>query len=172
MTLNLWQPGMIMTEERLNDAAMIGAALFLANRSTTQAITTGAESAANAVSWTDIELDALGGWSAANPTRWTAPRDGWYKLEGSVGFNGSTAGEIRDAIWFVNGALISMGRARTIASTAISGDPLTIEARAIPRLLAEGDYVELIAAQDSGSSLNTATGSLRPFISITYAGAP
>ncbi|WP_234342333.1 hypothetical protein, partial [Streptomyces leeuwenhoekii] len=167
------RPGMIMTEERLNDAAMIGAVVFLANRGTSQNIPSGSDSAANALAWDEVTMDLLGGWSAATPTRWTCPKAGWWKFEGAIGFNASAGGNTRECVWYVNGGGISMGRSRTFGNTMASV-PITVEARTLSRQLAVGDYVELVPAHNSVSPnpdpLTTATGTYRPYMSITYAG--
>jgi hypothetical protein len=65
-----------------------------------------------------------------------------------------------------------MGRSHPINMSGIVSGALTVDARSIPRLMAVGDYVELIAGQNSGQALDTATGSYRPYISITYSGPP
>lgn len=169
MPYTIWRPGMLMTEERLNDATMIGAAVFLANRSTSQTIPSGSDTAAQAVQWDTVDLDVLGGWSAAQPTRWTAPRTGWWQLAGGVGFDGSTGGNTRECLWYVTGGAIAMGRARSFGNT-MAGVPITVEARTMPRLLQAGQYVELVPAHNAGATLTTATGTYRPYIAITYAG--
>lgn len=171
MTFQLWKSGMKATTARLNDGDMIGAVVFMAQRTTAQAIPTGTEAAANAVVWDQIDRDILTGWSSGSATRWTCPTTGIWVLAGSVGFNSSTGGTTRDACWFVNGALLTAGRARTFASGSISAVALTIEARTLPLLLTAGDYVQLVPAHNVGSNLDTASGSLRPYMSVTYGGA-
>lgn len=172
MPFAIWQPGQDLTEEALNLADMIGAVVFFTTRDTNQAVTTGGVDVANAVSWETVHLDLLTGWDAGEPTRWTVPQDGWWNLAGGVGFSGSSAGTVRDCAWFVNGSLVAWGRSRPHASTALSSDFLTAEARQLPVQLSAGDYIELVPSQDTGGNLNTATGSARPFMSVTYAGPP
>ncbi|WP_432159263.1 hypothetical protein [Streptomyces sp. bgisy153] len=171
MSLTIFQPGQIMTAGRANGAALIGATVFRARQATTaQSITSGADTASNAIQWQDIDHDLLGGWSAGQPTRWTAPQGGWWELSGAVSFASSAGGQIRECVWYVSGAIISAGRGRPMPNTALSASALTVEARTIPVDLAAGDYVELIAAQNSGASLTTFTGSYSPYIEVTYAG--
>ncbi|MEU9654186.1 hypothetical protein AB0E00_35560 [Streptomyces sp. NPDC048110] len=164
-----WLGGMRTTADRLYETDLIGRVVFLANRSTNQSISSGIDSTSNAIQWDAIDLDVLGGWEVGQPTRWTAPRAGWWTFQGAVGFNSSTGGTSRECSWWVNGGLISMGRAHPI-NNAISSGALTVDARSVPRLMAVGDYVELVASQNSGSALDTATGSYRPYISITFSG--
>ena len=161
--------GMKLTGTRLNDAAMIGATVFLANRSTAQSIPNGGDAAANACIWDDVNLDLLGGWVSGSPTRWSVPRTGWWQLAGAVAFDASAGGTTRECVWYVNGGAIGMGRARTFGNT-MSAVPVTVEARTLPQLLTAGQYVELVPAQNSGGALNLATGSYRSYIAITYAG--
>jgi hypothetical protein len=169
MPFSFWRPGMVMTEERLNDASMVGAVVFLANRGTSQSIPSGSDTAAQAIQWDTVDMDILGGWSAAQPTRWTAPRSGWWLLAGAVGFDRSTGGNTRECVWYVGGGAISMGRARTFGGT-MADVPVTVEARTVPRLLTAGQYVELVPAHNAGAALTTATGSYRPYMAITYVG--
>ncbi|MFD5050883.1 hypothetical protein ACFWMH_10630 [Streptomyces tendae] len=166
-----WLGGMRMTTDRLYETDLIGRVVFLANRNASQTISSGGDTGSNALQWDAVDLDLLGGWNAGQPTRWTAPRAGWWTFQGAVAFNNSSAGTIRECCWYVNGGLISMGRSRPIVSSSIANTALTVDARAVPRLMAVGDYVELIPAQNSGAAVDTATGSLRPYISITYSGS-
>ncbi|MFD5217458.1 hypothetical protein ACFWMH_07295 [Streptomyces tendae] len=168
-----WLGGMRMTADRLYETDLIGRTVFLANRGANQTITSGSDTASNALQWDEVTLDVLGGWNAGQPSRWTCPRAGWWTFQGAVGFNASTSGTVRECCWYVNGGLISMGRSRPIV-TVPSNSTLTVDARAVPRLMAVGDYVQLIAAHNSSSptTIDTATGSYRPYISITYSGPP
>ncbi|WP_411132735.1 hypothetical protein [Streptomyces sp. 030-HV] len=164
-----WLGGMRATADRMYDTDLIGRVVFLANRATNQSISSGADNVANALQWDEVNYDLLGVFNPAQPTRWTCPRAGWWTFQGAVGFNAAAGGTTRECCWYVNGGLISMGRARPISGT-IAGNPLTVDARSVPRLMAVGDYVQLVPAQDSGSALLTATGSFRSYISITYSG--
>ncbi|WP_171110641.1 MULTISPECIES: hypothetical protein [unclassified Streptomyces] len=169
-----WQPGMEITEERANSSALVGRTVFMATRDTSQSIPSGSDSVANALVWEGIGLDLLGGWSAGQPSRWTAPMSGWYVLEGAVSFNGAAGGTVREGVWYLNGALQAYGRARTYTTTAIAASPLTVEARTMPILLSAGNYIQLVPAHNFANPdpapLNTATGSFRPYMSVIYAG--
>lgn len=162
--------GQRLTAGTLNALLMIGADVFRAYLTASQIITSGTETAANACQWDQIDRDILGAWSSSNKTRWTCPAAGWWKLSGSTSFNGSTGGSQRDALWFVNGANITAGRARTFAETSISAVPLSVEARTLTVQLALGEYVELIPVHNIGSNIGTATGTLAPYMAVTYAG--
>lgn len=157
--------GQKVTAGALNSALLVGAVVFRAYRNTTaQTITNGTESTANALSWDSIGIDDLAGWSAGTPTRWTVPMTGWYTLAGSVAFSGDSTGSTRDALWFVNGAIVTADRARSAPSAASH----TVEARTLPQFLAAGQYVELVAAHNATGSINTATGTLASYMSVTY----
>lgn len=168
--MTTWRAGMRITAGRMYETDLIGRAVFMANRSTVQSIATGAENVANALSWNTIDLDVLGGWNAANPTRWTAPFTGWWTFQGAVSFATSTSGIVREAVWFVNGSLASVGRSRPPQPSALGSGTLSVNARTFPYLLAAGDYVELVPAHNASAALNTATGSYRPYAAITYSG--
>jgi len=163
--------GQRLTAGDLDAQLMIGKVVFQAMRTASQTITTGAESASNAISWDAVNYDLLGAWSAGSPTRWTCPLAGWWTLSGSISLNNNSGGSNRDALWFVNGANITGGRARTFAESGISASlVVTVEARTLPLLLAVGDYVQLIPAHNIGASEVTATGTAAPYMSVTYSG--
>ncbi len=95
----------------------------------------------------DTDPDGVGGHSVdTNPSRWTARYAGWYALNGGVGWSPNATGR-RGCWWAKNGAQVngsySIGPATASASTVVT-------ARDILLYLAVGDYVELIAYQDSG----------------------
>ncbi|MFI1021257.1 hypothetical protein [Streptomyces olivaceus] len=164
-----WLAGMRTTADRLYDTDLIGRLAFLGYRNTNQAIATG-ESAANAMQWDNVPLDVLSGWDPARPSRWTCPRAGWWTLQGAVAFNASSSGTVRECCWYVNGGLVVMGRSRPINSSSIVASYLTVDARSLPRLLAVGDYVELVPAHNASGSIDTATNSPAPYMTITYSG--
>ncbi|MFJ4847531.1 hypothetical protein [Streptomyces sp. NPDC088733] len=165
--------GQRLTAGGMNLNDMIGATVFRAIRGSGQSITSGTEDVANAIQWDTVDLDLLGAWSAGSATRWTVPMAGWWRLDGAVSFVGvtspATPGTLRDALWYVNGATVSAGRARSFSGT-IGTSPMTVEARSIPYLLNAGDYVQLIPLQNASISVNTGTGTYAPFMAVTYAG--
>lgn len=171
-----FRPGNRLTEERLNTGQMIGRLVFQAHRVSTHSTSsdTGPVYPDNAIPWEEADVDLLGGWSeSANPTRYTPTVPGWYLLGGAIGFNNDTTGARRGCAWFVSGSPIQAGRIVVVTnSTVVSGSPI-IPARSIAvELNGSTDYVELVAIQTSGGSLTTNTGSLRPSITISYAGPP
>jgi hypothetical protein len=162
-------PGKRATADLINAIAAIGRTMFVAFRDASQSISDGTNpDAANAISWDNIESDLLGGWSASQPTRWTPPIAGRYMLTGGVAFMASTAGTTRGASWLVNGSVVAGSTARPVIS--VSNEVCTAEARSLPVELDGDDYVQLVAIQETGGALNTATASNRPFISVTYVG--
>lgn len=169
-TFQPFAAGAKVTAATLDLNLMIGLVVFRAYLNTNQSIPTGTEAAANACAWSQIDLDLLAGFSAGAPTLWTVPIDGWWTLSGGVGFNGNAGGSQRDALWFIDGATIVAGRARTFAETGIAATPLSVEARTIPLLLSAGQTVALVPAHNVGSALLTATGTFASYMSVTYSG--
>ncbi|WP_125935275.1 hypothetical protein [Streptomyces sp. WAC 06738] len=162
------QPGQTLTADRLNSGFLVGMLLFRATRDTNQAIATGNNPiVGNAISWETVELDDLGGWAVANPTRYTCRRAGWYELTGEVSLEASTGGSVRGAAWYLNGSLVQAGHGNRITATP-TNLVTVVSARTLNLMLAVGDYVELVAVQNSGAALNTGTGGGRPSMNVTY----
>lgn len=169
-TFQPYLAGQKVTAGGLDLTSMIGAIVFRAYLAAGQTIASGTEAQSNACQWDTIDYDRLGAWSNTHPSRWTCPLAGWWTFAGSISLNGSTGGSQRDAIWFLNGAGFGAGRARTFAETGIAATPLSVEARTLPLLLSVGDYIELIPVHNIGSNISTATGTLAPYMSVTYSG--
>ncbi|RKN61855.1 hypothetical protein D7231_31780 [Streptomyces klenkii] len=146
--------------------------MFFAARDAAQSMTSSSVGASsNALSWDNVSVDVLGGWAIGNPTRFTPTIAGWYQLAGAASFNASTGGTVRGVSWLVNGSLPVAATARDHATTAIANTSLTAMARTLPvQLNGSTDYVELAPFQDSGSALDTATGSTRPYVAVFFAG--
>lgn len=170
MTYEPYYAGQRLTTSLLNESDRIGRPIFKATRDAAQSISSNATAqAANAISWDNVMVDLMGGWSAGNPTRWTAPKACYVTLLGGVGFASSAAGTVRGASWFLNGAAFLASGATPIANVP-AAVVATADARALPVLLAAGDYIELIPVQNSGAALNTATPNGRPYAAILYGG--
>lgn len=168
--VSTFSAGQRLTADAANAASEIGMVVFRAYRSSSQSITSGTETVSNAIVWDAIDLDRHGA-GAVSSSLWTAPFAGWWTLAGGVAFNGAASGTVRDALWYVNGALQAAGRARfAAASGSMPSAILTVEARTIPYLLSAGDTVQLVAAHDATGSQTTATGSFRCYMSVTYSG--
>lgn len=170
-------PGQRLTANRLNSGLLIGRLVFSAYRDAAQSIShTTVGETANALSWDNIAVDLLGGWSAAQPTRYRPPIAGWYQCVGSASIQAPAGGSdplgtMRGCSWRLNGGLPPSATSRPIASTAIARTYMTMQATDLP-LSCNGssDYIELCPFQDSTLVLPTATGSVRPSIAIYYAG--
>lgn len=164
-----WQPGMIMTEERANSAALMGRVVFKASRDTNQSISSTSQAnpdIANALAWETVSTDDLGGWSAGSPTRYTCQLAGWYKVDAKVGFNASTAGTARTLGIYIGTTLQPGGHFRT--ATTFTNQVHTQDGY-LTVLLAVGDYVQIAPGQDTGAALLTSTGGVRPTIEIAFA---
>lgn len=166
-------PGTRITADRLNASLLIGRLVFFASRDAAQTITrsdTAAGVSSNALSWDNLIVDLLGGWSPAQPTYFTPPIAGWYQLTGETSFEGSTSGTWRGASWLFNGTLPIGGTSKPIANTS-ANTPLTVGARSVPvQFDGVSDHIEFAPFHNATGSLATATGSARPHVSIYYAG--
>ncbi|MHA4819322.1 hypothetical protein ACXZ65_33790 [Streptomyces aculeolatus] len=166
--VNIVQPGQQLTAARLNAGFMVGMLLFRATRDTAQNITSGNNPlGANALAWETIEVDDLGGWASATPTRYTCRLAGWYELSGDVGFESRTAGTVRGVGWFLNGSLMQAGHGTRVTATP-TAIATVVAARTVNLPLNPGDYVELIPVQNAGAALATTTGGGRPSMNVTY----
>ncbi|ONK09427.1 hypothetical protein [Streptomyces sp. MP131-18] len=167
-------PGQRVTADRLNAALLIGRTVFTAYRDATQAITsTTVGEVGNALQWDNVTLDLLGAWSPSQPTRFRPPIPGIYQCLGSASIDeyGASAGTLRGVSWRFNGTLPPSGTARTQVTTALADTYVTCPAPELPVVFdGAADYIELCPFQNSGASINTATGSVRPSIVISYAG--
>jgi hypothetical protein len=106
--------------------------------------------------------------TSSNTSRYTCQVAGWYRLTGKIAFAGNTTGR-RASKWQKNGSDIS---ASQVAAIATSASDVEHPAATIEVLLAVNDYVELLAFQESGGSLNTFVGAAaqQPFMSVRRIG--
>jgi hypothetical protein len=97
----------------------------------------------------DQELTDDGGmFDVGQPTRLTAPADGWYSLVATLNYAANATGT--RYVWFrINGVDII----DSVNSDAASAGP-TILNLSTQTYLSADDYVEIIAYQDSGAALN------------------
>lgn len=125
-------------------------------RVTPQPISSGGSGVA--VQWStedlDTDPDGVGGWLSGTPSRWTARYPGWYQLAGGVAWVANATGR-RGCWWARNGVAVDGSEAMLPAGAGVIG----VVARVIKVYLAEGDYVELVAFQESGGSLSTSGAS-------------
>jgi hypothetical protein len=104
----------------------------------------------------DTDVDNVGGHdNSTNPTRWTARYRGLYSIHGTVTFDANATG-VRYAMLRINGVdqEATNGSLPGQAASAIS-----VHTHPGKLFLADGDYVELVAYQNSGGNLNTYVGS-------------
>ncbi|GAP11739.1 hypothetical protein BECAL_02932 [Bellilinea caldifistulae] len=134
-----------------------------AYRSTDQPISSGA--------WTTISFSGVGWdshpsgisdqWSSGTPTRLTCQVSGLYLITGQLSFAGNATGRRIGRIYLNGSTEIALQ-----SHPATSTNPIHITLSVL-RILNSGDYIELGAYQDSGSSLNVLTGSFTPVLSWT-----
>lgn len=166
------RPGQTGTDAVFNGGFMIGRLVFFATRDTTQSISSGlVPDTANALRWETVSLDLLDGWDAGTPNRYRPTIPGWYRCEGAAGLAANTTGGIRGIGWLRNGSLPAASGARPQVASGYSNATVTVDARALPLLFnGSTDYLELAPFQNSGAALDTATGSIRPYVAVYYAG--
>lgn len=121
-------------------------------RSTAQSVASGA--------WVPISFDTVrydrgpsAHWSAANPTRLTCQVAGTYAIVGQVTYNNGGGGVLRIASIVLNGSThIQQGgmSSATITATDLPRSPISALIQ-----LNVGDYIEVNARQDSGSTITT-----------------
>ncbi|MEU3161962.1 hypothetical protein ACPCAJ_20995 [Streptomyces griseoincarnatus] len=146
--------------------------VFAATRDATQSISSSlVPETGNAMRWETVTLDLLGGWDAGTPNRYQPTIPGWYRCEGAASLAPNTTGGIRGVGWLQNGSLPAASGARPHVASAYSNATVTMSARSLPLLFnGSTDYLELAPFQNTGAALDTATGSIRPYIAIYYAG--
>jgi len=116
-------------------------------RSTTQSLPDGVYTP---LSWDTTLRDDEGYWDVSNPTRLTAPSDGWYVF--TAGFNTSSAPTSVRTKWQVNGTKI-------LDFNRISGQGSNdARAHACTEYLNAGDYVEFLAYASDGSAVTGVAG--------------
>lgn len=105
--------------------------------------------------------------NSTNNSRFTIPtgKSGYYQINATITYNGNSSGQ-RDWYVYKNGTSV-------LVNTTIK-DPgsgfVAMMATDVQNLTA-GDYIQLYAYQDSGSTVGTLQGSQRVFMQITYLGA-
>lgn len=139
-------------------------------QTSTQSLTSGVAAAIQfQAEIVDTDIDGTGGHdNVTNNTRYTARYPGYYELiGGGVSFNNNGTG-VRVCWWAVNGT--GVNGSLTELPTATASTLCAVPAAGNLVYLSEGDYVELIALQNSGGALSTTAGSTdQPHASIKWA---
>jgi len=135
------EPGCLHLEASILRSVAVGAHI---TRGSDQSIASGSSTA---ISFSAARFDPLGMFAAALPTRLTCRVSGVYLLVGQVSFNQNATGR-RVAILRKNGSLQIAGQTVGGYSDAPSHACATTLAA-----LDEGDYLELLAYQNSGGNL-------------------
>ena len=117
------------------------------------------------VTFSTVVFDTSSFWTASYPTRLTVPQDGYYFVRGSLRYNTSGGnGTHRLAILKVDGSSIIA----RINGNDSEGYP-ECEVTSLV-YLTEGQYVELIALQDSGSNIALlSSGGFTYWVSLSIA---
>jgi hypothetical protein len=116
----------------------------------------------------DVDPDGIGGHSTTFDTsRYTARYPGIYRVGGGVGFAVNATGS-RGVAWLRNGILVD-GSDVMVPAVSSASTSSRVPARSMLIRLAEGDYIELGAFQNSGGDLATTGSSAAPSVSIEWA---
>lgn len=100
----------------------------------------------------DTDISGVGGHSTSvNTSRYTSLYASWYLAGGGAGYAANATAR-RACAWAKNGTNISGSQ---IAVPATAANDCEIGARLIFVYLNVGDYLELMAFQESGGALNT-----------------
>lgn len=165
-----FQPGMRITESRINSGDLVGRLVFRATRDATQSISSTSlanPDIANALAWETIAIDDLGGWSSGSATRYTCMLDGWYRISAKVSLDATaTPGDARSLGIYQNGALAAAGHFRSALAVT---NRVHTEHGFLTLSLVAGDYVQIVPGHSTGSALTSATGGARPAVEITFA---
>jgi hypothetical protein len=129
----------------LASASAISARVY---RSTVQTIP---PSAYTAIVYDTVRYNDYGQWSATNPTRLTAMRDGTYVIFAQLIFQVVSGGAHRLAAIWLNGT-VPIGEDGQIAATSAGAPRANVS---VEYKLKVGDYVEVFAFQDSGVNVTT-----------------
>lgn len=109
------------------------------------------------VLWTTETVDRDNGHSTTtNTDRYTAATPGWYRVNATIYFAASTAGSIRQANIYKNGAVVTggTGGVRYTAAAVPNGAIIVNSPTVLVYLNGTTDYVQVYANQDSGAGLN------------------
>lgn len=155
----LFAAGDVLTGTMLNQTVssmgnfMLGKPIAFMYGATTQSIATGGA----LVTWDAEIIDRDNGHSTTvNTDRYTATTPGYYRVNASLYFAASTAGSIRQAIIYKNGAAVTGGTAgvRYTAAAVPNGALIVQSPTLLVYLNGTTDYVQIYANQDTGAALN------------------
>jgi len=99
------------------------------------------------------DVDNAGGWDPAAPTRWTAPVAGYYQISGGATFELNATGA-RTLHLRVNGGDQDGTGVAVSGSAAVS---TRMPTRTVQLFLEAGHFVQMVAFQSSGVTLDTQT---------------
>lgn len=166
-----WDVGTLPTSGLLN-ARIRDPMFFLRNRpravlrrTTSQALSNGS---ITPITWQTSDVDSEVGFSSVtNPTRYTVQTDGIFYLTVSVVFQGGATGK-RD-VWFrVNGDDSRRWgwNSKGVGGAGSGADMCTYAATHV--VLADNDYIEVLAYQNNGTALNVNASNQDPRFQILW----
>lgn len=113
------------------------------------------------ITWNNEIIDHGGCWTAGDPTKLTAPVDGWYAITAFAWWDGDNDGGRR--LYIRLNATTTIGR-QSVVSPAAHNDV----ANSVSALyyLEAGEYVDVIADQNAGNALNIKSGAMAHFARV------
>ncbi|WP_134667835.1 hypothetical protein [Amycolatopsis sp. CFH S0078] len=130
--------------------------IFLASSTATTSIP---NRAWTVVSLGSLLVDTYGAFNASNSS-FVAPVTGWYYCTGTVAWPSSGVG-VRATAFYKNGAVYNPGSYGMLPSTNSSFIAQGVQGTQL-MYLAQGDYVQLMASQDTGGTISTGNFSYLP----------
>ena len=149
-------------DNRYSRLAFDGVSCYLSGSNQTIANNTN-----EAVTLTDESFDSHGYHSSADNTKFIIPRGkgGKYLIIGQIAHAADTNGTTRACSIFKNGTM----RGQTYSAPNATFDTV-VQAQAL-LICSPGDYIQLMAYQNSGASKGVVAGATESWMSMTYLGA-
>lgn len=165
-----WNVGDVATAAMLNAQLYTGLTFLLGPpvavyvQSTAQSL---GSSSFTTVTWPAPSVDTYGGYSSANPTRYTPQQAGYYVAVGQIGWVPNATGG-RSTTLSKDGAGAGAGFCQSSVGNAGSGFNSVVQALGMAYFNGSTDYFEVISNQSSGSALNSVPGSTSLFVFFVH----
>lgn len=109
-------------------------------------------STATNITWPTPTIDTYGGYASGSPTRYTPTEPGWYQVSATIGYAPNATGG-RGVLINKNGTLWAQSTVGSAGSVYGTNPTITT----LVYCNGTTDYLEVGAAQNSGSTLGTLT---------------
>lgn len=135
-----------------NIAFLLNKPIFQSQQASAQNIASGFTG--TAITLSSPILDTYSGWSAGNPTRYTAKVAGYYLVIGQIGFATNTSGN-RVMQILRNGSISALYGSMAVPTCNTTSFNTALNTSGLIFMNGTTDYVEMWGYQDSGSTLAT-----------------